>query len=97
MPEQSADRMALLSGLFAGWVPADVASATVFRRQASSMQASCPAAYVAGLLGKEDRWKEALVQAWEAMPPGERLKIHGLGSRDGSLAKVGARALHDMH
>ena len=95
-PDQSADRMAILSRLFEGWIPADLASAITFRRRASSLQTSGPAAYVAGLLGKEDAWKEGLVQVWDAMPPAERLKVHGLGSRDKSMVQAGARALHDM-
>ena len=95
-PEQSADRVALVSGLFRGWVPADLDSAITFRRQASSLQASGPAAYVAGLLGKEDRWKKGLVQVWDAMPPAERLKLHGLGSRDKSMVQAGAQALHAL-
>ena len=94
--QPSADRMTLLSGLFAGWVPADVASAIAFRSRGSSLQASCPGAYVAGLLGEEDRWKETLLQVWAAMPPGECAKLHGLGSRDECLAQEGARVLHGI-
>lgn len=95
-PEQSADRIALMSELFQGWVPADLADSITFRGQASSLQTSGPAAYVAGLLGKEDRWKKALVLVWDVMPLNERLKLHGLGSRDESMVQAGARALHDM-
>ncbi len=92
----SADRMAFMSGVFRGWMPADLASAIAFRRRGSSLQVSCPGAYVAGLLGKEDRWKDMLLQVWEAMLPRERAKLHGLGSRDESLAKEGAQVLHGM-
>ncbi len=77
-------------------MPTDLASAIAFRRRGSPLQAPCPGAFVAGLLGKEDRRKETLLQVWEAMPPGERAKLHGLGSRDESLAQEGARVLHGM-
>ena len=37
------------------------------------MQACGPAAYVAGLVGKEGRWRDAVLQIWEAMPFSERM------------------------
>ena len=43
-----------------------MASAVILLGHASSMQVSGSAAYVAGLLGKEDRWKEGLAQVWNA-------------------------------
>lgn len=94
--EKSADRTALLSALFEGWVPADLADAVVFRGKASSLQASGPAAYVAGLFGKEDRWRSGMLQVWDAMPMTERAKMQWLGSRDEDMARDGARALHDL-
>ena len=96
VPEQSAEYLAVVSESFEGWAPADLASAVRFREQASFMQMSGPAAYVAGLLGKEDRWKEGLAQVWNAMPSTTRLRLPGLGSRDKSTAQEGARALHDL-
>ena len=51
------------------------------------MQMSGPAAYVAGLIGMEGRWKEGLAQVWDAMPPTKRLKLPGLGSRDKSTVQ----------
>ena len=69
---------------------------SLFRGGQASLQTSGPAAYVAGLLGKQGRWKKGMVQVWDAMPPTERLKLHGLGSRDESTVQAGARALHDM-
>ena len=58
------------------------------------MQACGPAAYVAGLVGKEDRWRDAVLKIWEAMPSSERLRLQGMGSRDKALALDGARTLH---
>ena len=58
------------------------------------MQACGPAAYVAGLVGKEARWRDAVLKIWEAMPSSERVRLQGLGSRDKTLAQHGARALH---
>ena len=78
LPGESAECLTVLSGLFEGWVPADLASAVTFRGQASSMQMSGPTAYVAGLLGEEDRWKNGLVQVWNAMPPSKLLQLPGL-------------------
>ena len=95
-PEQSADRVAFLSTLFRGWVPADLSDAVEFRRVAASLQASGPAAYVAGLVGKESPWRSGVLKVWAAMPLAERLKLQWLGSRDKSMAWVGTRALHDF-
>ena len=95
-PEESAERLAVLSYLFEGWAPADLTSAVRFRGQASSMQMSGPAAYVAGLLGKEDLWRQGLAQVWNAMPPTERLRLPGIASRDNHTVQEGARALHDL-
>lgn len=81
-PAQSAERVAFLSEVFDGWVPADLAGAVSFRGQAFSLQASGPAAYVAGLLGKDDRWRHGMLKIRDAMPLAERLKSCGLGSRD---------------
>jgi hypothetical protein len=61
--------------VFEGWVPADLANTVRFRAQSSSMQMSGPTAYVAGLLAKEDRWNEGLVQFGNAMPPTERVEV----------------------
>ena len=58
------------------------------------MQVCGPAAYVAGLVGKEDRWRGAVLEIWEAMPSSERVRLHTMGSRDRTLALDGARALH---
>ena len=93
-PAQSADRMALLCEVFRGWVPADLENAVSFRGRASFLQACGPAAYVAGLVGKEDRWRDAVLEIWEAMPSSERVRLHTMGSRDRTLALDGARALH---
>ena len=93
-PAQSADRMALLCEVFRGWVPADLENAVSFRGRASFLQACGPAAYVAGLVGKEDRWRGAVLEIWEAMPSSERVRLHTMGSRDRTLALDGARALH---
>ena len=93
-PAQSADRMALLCEVFRGWVPADLENAVSFRGRASCLQACGPAAYVAGLVGKEDRWRDAVLEIWEAMPSSERVRLHTMGSRDRTLALDGARALH---
>ena len=93
-PAQSADRMALLCEVFRGWVPADLEDAVSFRGRASFMQVCGPAAYVAGLIGKEDRWRDAVLEIWEAMPSSERVRLHTMGSRDRTLALDGARALH---
>lgn len=95
-PAQSAERMAFLSKVFRGWIPADLENAVSYRGQASSLQACGPAAYVAGLLGKEDQWRGAVLKVWDAMPLAERSKLHGLGSRDQSMVRHGARALHDL-
>ena len=35
------------------------------------MQACGPAAYVAGLVGKEARWRDTVLEVWEAMPSSE--------------------------
>ena len=94
-PRQSADRMACMCDLFDGWVPADLSNAISFRGQASSLQTSGPAMYVAGLIGREDRWRDALIDVWNAMPLSERMKLQWLGSRDESMAQDGARTLHD--
>jgi hypothetical protein len=51
-----------LSELCEGWLPADLTRAFKFRGQASSMQMSVPAAYVAGLVGKDDWWRQGLAQ-----------------------------------
>lgn len=93
-PAQSADRMALLCEVFRGWVPADLENAVSFRGRASFLQACGPAAYVAGLVGKEARWRDAVLEIWEAMPSSERVRLHTMGSRDRTLALDGARALH---
>ena len=93
-PAQSADRMALLCEVFRGWVPADLENAVSFRGRASFLQACGPAAYVAGLVGKEDRWRDAVLEIWEAMPSSERVRLHKMGSRGRTLALDGARALH---
>ena len=93
-PAQSADRMALLCEVFRGWVPADLENAVSFRGRASFLQACGPAAYVAGLVGKEDRWRDAVLEIWEAMPSSERVRLHTMGSRNRTLALDGARALH---
>ncbi len=95
-PEQSAERMAYLSNLFCGWCPADLTDAVAYRGKASSLQVSGPAVYVAGLVGKEDRWRSGLLQVWDAMPLSERAKLHWVGSRDEGMAQAGARALHDV-
>ena len=55
-----------------------------------------PAAYVAGLLGKEDRWRHGILKIWDAMPLADRSKLHGLGSRDKNMVRDGARALHEF-
>ena len=94
LPTQSAARMTFLCEVFHGWVPADLENAVIFRGSASSMQACGPAAYVAVLLGKEARWRDAVLKIWEAMPSSERVRLQGLGSRDKTLAQHGARALH---
>ena len=94
LPEQSADRMAFLCEVFRGWTPADLQNAVSFRAEASSLQVYGPAAYVAGLIGKEDRWRGAVVKIWEAMPSSERMRLYGMGSRDKTLALDGACALH---
>ena len=60
------------------------------------MQACGPAAYVAGLVGKEDRWRGAVLKIWEVMPSSQRLRLQGMGSRDRPLALDGARALHEF-
>ena len=60
------------------------------------MQSCGPAAYVAGLLGKEDQWRHGMLKIWDAMPLAERSKLHGLGSRDKNMVRDGARALHDL-
>ena len=78
-PARSADRMAFLCEMFRGWVPADLLSSVSFRGKASSLQAYGQAAYVAGLLGKEDRWRDAVLKIWEAMPPSERVRLRGWG------------------
>ena len=96
LPAHSADRMAFLCEVFHGWVPADLENAVEFRRRASSLQACGPAAYVAGLVGKEDRWRSAVLKIWEAMPSSERVRLQTMGSRDKTLALDGARALHDF-
>ena len=93
-PARSADRMAFLCEMFRGWVPADLQNSVKFRGKASSLQAYGPAAYVAGLVGKEDRWRDAVLKIWEAMPSSERLRLQGMGSRDEALALDGARTLH---
>ena len=93
-PAQSADRMALLCEVFHGWVPADLENAVSFRGRASFLQACGPAAYVAGLVGKETRWRDAVLEIWEAMPSSERVRLHMMGSRDRTLALDGARTLH---
>ena len=93
-PAQSADRMALLCEVFRGWVPADLENMVSFRGRASFLQACGPAAYVAGLIGKEDRWRDSVLKNWEAMPSPERLRLQGMGSRDRSLALDGARIAH---
>ena len=95
-PAQSTERVAFLSEVFHGWVPADLAGAVSFRGQASSLQTFGPAAYVAGLLGKEDRWRHGMLKIWDRMPLAERSKLHGLGSRDEDMVRDGARALHDL-
>ena len=73
-----------------------MASADIFRGEAYSMRMSGPPAHVAGLLGKEDRWRQGLVQVWHATPPTKRLKLPGLGSRDKYMAQECARTLHDL-
>ena len=60
------------------------------------MQMSGPTAYVASLLGNDNRWKEGVVQAWNVMPPTERFKLPGLGSRGNHTVQEGARALRDL-
>ena len=60
------------------------------------MQVCGPAAYVAGLIGKEDRWRDAVLEIWEAMPSSERVRLHTMGSRNRTLALDGARALHSF-
>ena len=95
-PAQSADRMELLSKVFSGWVSADLDNAVSYRCRASSLQACGPAAYAAGLIGKEDRWRDSVLKIWEAMPLSERLRLQGMGSRDRTLALDGAHALHEF-
>ena len=95
-PARSADRMAFLCEIVRGWVPADLENAVIFRGEASSLQACGPAAYVAGLVGKEDRWRGAVLKIWEVMPSSQRLRLQGMGSRDRPLALDGARALHEF-
>ena len=74
-PEQSADRVAFLSTLFHRCVPADLSDAVEFRREAASLQASGPAVYVAGRVGKERPWRSGALKVWAAMPLAERLKL----------------------
>ena len=95
-PAQSADRMALLCEVFRGWVPADLENAVSFRGRASLLQACVPAAYVAGLVGKEVRWRDAVLKIWEVMSSSERVRLQKMESRDRTLALDGARALHDF-
>ena len=96
LPGHSADRTAFLCEVFHGWVPADLTNAVSFREKASSLQTCGPAAYVAGLIGKEDRWRDAGIKVWEAMPSSERVRLQTMGSRDRALALDGARALHQF-
>ena len=96
LPAQSADRMAFLCDVFRGWVPADLQNAVSFRGRASSLQVGGPAAYVAGLIGKEERWRDAVLKIWEAMPSSERARLQQMGSRDKPLALDGARAFHEF-
>ena len=63
--------MALLCEVFRGWVPADLENMVSFRGRASFLQACGPAAYVAGLVGKEARWRDTVLEVWEAMPSSE--------------------------
>ena len=95
-PAQSVNRMKSLCKVFAGHVPADLASAIEFRRECGPLHAVAPSVYVAALLGKEDRWKKAVIQIWAAMPLSERLKVAALGSRDPQLQKDGAQAVHNL-
>ena len=96
VPEHSADRMAFLCEVFRGWCPPDLENAVSFRGKASDLPACGPAAYVAGLVGKEDRWRAGVLKIWEAMPFSERVRLHKMGSHDKSLAEDGARAFHDF-
>ena len=62
--EESCGRVSALLKAFQGWVPADLASSIEFRRASGHMQEQAPAAYVAGLFGKEAPWKRALANVW---------------------------------
>ena len=60
------------------------------------MQMPGPAAYVTGLLGKEDRLKERLAQVWNLMPLTEGSMLSGLVTRNKNTVQEGAAALHGL-
>lgn len=93
-PTESAERMRLLTEMFAGMIPADLASAIEFRRHCQELHAAAPCLHVAGLLGKEDAWKRSLIHVWQALPTTERLKISGLSSQDETLKVEAAKVVH---
>lgn len=95
-PEIGIERFKMLLGLFKGWVPADIATAVDFRSKAPLMAASAPGIYIAALLGKEGRWKQCVLEAWELTPVQQRHKVAGIESMDKNLCAAAGKIMHDI-
>ena len=88
------NRFSELCQLFAGWIPADIASAVRMRKEYQRFHVECPGLYVFALLAKEHPFRECLCRAWSQTLNADRVSIVGASTPERSLQTKAAKVMH---
>ena len=88
------DRFCELCQLFAGWIPADFASAVRMRKDYNRFHVECPGLYVFALLAKEHPFRECLCRAWSGASNADCVSIVGASGPERSLQTEAAKVMH---